>query len=336
MSGDYLVGNADLDHGRWRTSCGRASAVASMSTFNLNWRRLKSVQGGALAYLFIFLSLFTAHGQASPEDLLAYFAATDLGEEIGLYSCGLDRFATAEQNVKRLIESGPRALPLLEDAVAELEVKRERSKYFPRAGWVFRAYAVVAGRKGLDRIRKMVANPSLAALLPVLDRATAAALHVDSYVSSNRLPVRSIDCYRDHAQEAMDNFIVGVFSGDAGMIDRTMSDQSRRTLRHSELLLRPYDQVRRYIPAPRGVGYTLSPTTQEPEDTSALLTGTAATAQDGTQWFLITFTDSNGGVCLKRRIRFSRSEGAAPLLVDEPFVPDLILTAAFCSIVVVK
>ena len=166
----------------------------------------------------------------SPPDnrgLLNSFATAIKGPET--FTCGAER--AMREEVQKLVMVGPRVLPEIEGALAEVESMGIRSKFGPKIGWLCYVYAKLNGPRALPRLQELRTKPSYAFVSAGIDDSIALSLGLTSYLDSDRPLAERMDCSKPiDPRNALDGIILGWQKQDRAWIEKQLGPNALASL----------------------------------------------------------------------------------------------------------
>jgi hypothetical protein len=213
----------------------------------------------------------------------------------------------------RLVELGAPAVPLVEDAVASMEMRPRESPFVHNAWWLLHAYARLKGPSALLLLTKMAGNPNLADLGSTLEDSIALSLGLTAYVESTVDPPAILD--QLERRDGLNQLIFAWENGDrdrlkehlgphaGAALDTLLKGQSWQDMRHELWRARTGRSV--------AVGYRFEvpPPWAEPKEPLELEAErkvrreSVSLADDAVIGTL--FTNATGGECGTYRITFA-------------------------------
>lgn len=261
----------------------------------------------------------------------------------GIVGCAeSDQIYVARSTAAKIVGLGTASLPELERAFDSLEKTGDRSEFFQNAGWLFFAYARIAGAATAPRLDRMMGNPKLVAHRRNLDIAMALALSLTSYVSNFAERALAPACRPQEPKDGLDRLIASLEEDDRTELESSLGSEARQALNRA-LELRTWNRFRRQIwrgpsKGQSGVGYRfdIKGAWSEPEETlddTPTDYGDAPLTSDSV--ILETqFKNSVGKDCGKRRIQFRRVEVVPHVgrySVDSSDIEDLLRLIGACA-----
>ena len=121
---------------------------------------------------------------------------------IGIGGCGETAYREDQQLAQDLVRFGRQALPALERSLKSIEKRGESSPYVINAGWLLAAYARIAGKESVARLRAMRGSSVMTFVRGELDDALAIARNVSGVVGQDS-NVGARFCTVNDAREAL-------------------------------------------------------------------------------------------------------------------------------------
>jgi hypothetical protein len=266
------------------------------------------------------------------------------GTRRGVFSCAAAIGEAKEDRAyaSLLIKAGTSALPAINDALISLETNGERSAFATNAEWLLFAYARIAGRTGVDRLRAMTAITGLAFLQNGIDDSIAASLGLTSYVSASHVLTSEIGCRPQEPADALDRLITSWAKGDAQVFQASLGPDAKSALA-SMMLGRTWVELRNELwRIPRAtyfsLGYRLktSDPWAEPRMSREEIAGSQTLAS--TLHIQTELRNGTGRQCAMQEFTFildSKPEGGRPrYVVNNSDLTSVLRTLAGCVVTV--
>ena len=255
----------------------------------------------------------------------------------GTFTCGSLLAEAAEKRALAgaLANMGSSAIPEVERAIDSIESSAKASEVNWNFAWLLYVYAKVRGSAVLPRLQEMMSNGNLEGMHYAIDASIALSLGLTSYIDNSLVRGQPI-CRPLGPRDALDQFILPWMRDERQLFERMLAHDAAVAL--DSLLSRTSWTEMRSELWPKEAGHSIAigykfdiptPASDPPETLSGANDDKFATLPANLEIETI-FKDQRGVDCGRWRIRFLRNDSAAPYLVDNSDLGDVLHVISSC------